>query len=210
MNLEDIKLINNFQISLYGIDEESYVYVTNKRGMFKMVKESLDLLSKQRIPFSVAIMLNKQVCRDISLYKEMIEKTSATYVVFSKVGIAGRADDSDDFWVVTEEMESELKTYVTNNFKIETNFKFLNEKNVDFFKYQYGCTAGKLQLTISEKGELVLCNILDHNFFSLGKCDILYSYVEHDYDCKQIKCMMESYKKKFDCRNHICPLLRGT
>ncbi len=208
LSLEDIKLVNNFQISLYGINEESYVNVINKSGMYKNVKESLELLSEQGIPFTVAVILNKEVCRDISLYKEMIEKTSASYVLFSKVGRAGRSNDDDDFWNVTEEMESELQAYVIKNFKIETNLKSLNEKKIEFLKHRNGCTAGKLQLTISEKGELVLCNTIDHNFFSLGECDILYSYVEKACDCEQIKSMMESYKKKYDCRNHICPLLR--
>lgn len=176
--------------------------------MYRQVKESIDLLTEMELPFSIAIMLNRDVCENISLYREMVEKTYASYIIFSKIGKLGRAIDCDeDFWNVTEEMEKTLEKYVKGSFEIETNLSI--KSDIEYLKKHEGCTAGKLQFTISEKGKLLWCNILEHDFFSLGECDMLYSYVERGCDCNQMKLKMELYKNRRDCRRHICPLLGG-
>ena len=198
-----IKKIHNFQVSLYGRNDETYHNVTGQNGMFEVVYNNLHALAKNEIPFTIGININQDVFTSIQDYGALINELKPDYVIFSIIGVAGRGKKTD-FWRVSDEQYHDLTDYVRSHFTVPTNVSIdLPDEPCK----KKDCTAGKTQLTISEAGNLVYCNVLDHTYFSIGSVYDLSKYCKKGYDDADFNRRLHQYQACHDCSGHICPLL---
>lgn len=199
--------VNNFQISLYGYDEASYEQFTGAKGQFHRVMESMRLLTKRNQPFTVAICLNKTVCRCIERYIKILEEFAVSNITFTVIGKIGRGKRTAE-WDVDEEDIKHLVSFMSNNTTLRSNCAYLKKQNKTFQNYGSNlCSAGSSELAVSEKGELLYCNVLDHDYFKIGDFDRIYEIVETGTASLDFKKRIERYIACHDCKNHICPLL---
>lgn len=202
-----LNVVNNFQISIYGYDEASYERYTGKKGQFQHVIDSMKLLTKKGKSFTVGICINKTVCNYIEKYIKMLEGFSVTNITFTPIGKVGRGARTEE-WNVGDEDIQRIVSYMENNSVISSNSAYLGmEGQKESDNEEEFCSAGACELSISEKGELLYCNVLDHDFFEIGDFDKIYEIVETGNAPHDFKEKMRQYIACHDCHSHVCPVL---
>lgn len=206
LSRETIKKVNNIQISLYGHDEKAYEKVTKRSGMYERIMRSFDLLDECNAFYDIGINLNHEVVENFQTYVELFNKRNIKYVIFSEIGKAGRGKQKDEFWSITEKEREYLRNTAQVSMKARTN---LTINNNDKITEETGdqCSAGKTQLTISEKNKVVYCNVLDHEAFGICDFSQLEEYVQTGFDREDFAAKLEQYCRENDCGDNICPIL---
>ena len=206
---EMISKVNNFQISLYGYDEESYEYVTKTKGSFKKVIQTMDRLNELGKFFTIGITLNKVVCDNIEKYITLLKKYNVSKIIFSLAANVGRGKEVS-FWNITNGDLEHLVSYMRQNATLKSNYESLSLDDEESTECnENDCTAGRSQITVSEKGKLIYCNVLDHDFFSMGSFEQLEKHVQKGLEVGIFHKKINEYRTCQDCKNHICPLINS-
>lgn len=201
--IETIKEINNFQISVYGYDEESYFDFTGVQGQFQHVVKGMQLLTEIGVGFTVAICVDKTVCKNIKKYIELLEQYTVKKIIFSTISNLGRGKLLSS---VSDEEMKEMARYIIEFSKLNTNAAaFLVEEEETNCMGE--CLAGKIEYAISEKGSLLYCNVLDKNVFTIGSFEDIYDIIQNGIRAEVFLDKINYYVKSHDCTNHICALL---
>ena len=197
------KKINNIQVSIYGRNEQIYREITGKSGMFDRVISNLAMLRENDISFTIGINFCKDLCMHTTEYVKLLDSLNAKYVIFGEVGNNGRGKDNE-FWKIEKETLKRCKKIISKKMNTPNNVSIMQQKEIDS---KHECTAGTLELSVSETGKLLFCNMLDHNFFEIGECQKIMDYCESTDKKELFENRILSYKKMCNCNKDICPRL---
>ncbi|MDR2524753.1 MAG: radical SAM protein [Oscillospiraceae bacterium] len=187
------------EVSLYGIDVDSYVAFTGVKDSYYKVKSSLNLMAENHISFRLKTMLMKQTLPYIQGMEQLakiydVQFRWDSYIVPTLNGDINVLENHllDEETICTAILSNnDLRTIVKN--KLESTV--LNDEQA--IQRLYFCDAGRTNVFISSDAKMSLCVIAREPFYDLIKGTIkngrqvLYEYSEQpmpvDYKCKGCK-----------------------
>ena len=172
IEIELLKRLRRIQISLYGYDDESYYHFTKIKNGFTEMKKSFQNLKKcSGLEMLLTLVLTKKNINKIERYIDGAIELGSPAIAFGLTFPVGRANDSDEIFLF-DEKESLQIFQIVNELREQYKGKicimpFNNQQNyIPLNQSGFGCTAGKKNIVIGEKGMVRPCNMLPAQVFS--------------------------------------------
>lgn len=177
-----IEKINNFQISLYGYNRDTYKLITNA-DYFDDVDDFFDYLKYKNIKFDIGLVLNKIYLDNNEQLIEYIRNTYCNKLIMSFPSYAGRLTSesiNNKIWNLNNNDKRKL-VHLLKSIKIENNVSSL-EKDLNSGESNYleKCYAGTLSYSIDEKGNVGLCQALSSSIYKIGNLYDLYARCQNN------------------------------
>lgn len=206
INVDNLKLINFIQTTIYGYDENSFSKFTNKFGFFKFFEKNVKNLRKCDVGIISSYQLSNY---NVSEFEKIILKCidlDIPILTISEIFNKGRAKDIYgnikniyvDFYDIIENFKFKYRNYI--NIEYDLSHKIYEDSDNGFFK----CGAGKVIMTVLEDSSVVPCSIFNQEVFKIGKIsdNYIYDYFESKFDYLNYnKCILKN-KNSIDTK--IC------
>lgn len=170
-----IEKVNNFQISLYGYNKDTYKVISNA-DYFNDVDEFFNYLKYKNIKFDIGLILNKIYLYNTEELIRYINNTSCNKVIMSFPSYTGRlTNDSinSEIWDLNNSDRRKLVPLL-KAIEINNNVSSL-EKDLNLGeRYLEKCYAGTLSYSIDENGYVGLCQALSNSLYRIGNLYDLY------------------------------------
>jgi len=190
IDIDLLNKINNFQVSLYGFDVESYKINTGISA-FNQVEKNLRFLIKEKIPHYVMLLATPFVIENAEKYKSLLNKLGETSVRIEGVNGFGRA--SEDFF--DDNAIADLRDRMNGNTEEEFNVLTSNSTSCMYPR----CGAGSYQITINESGYIVPCIQLSYPEFYMDRYDNFDKFINTSQEKAFVKLM---HKNKLNFSNY--------
>ncbi len=219
-NVNEFKRIKNIQLSLYSHMESKHDLVTTIPGSFKKTVNAINVLSKARIPVTIATILTKENINQMEDIIEFSYKNGASGIRFGSFVPCGRGVSLRDSWVLPEgdkdNIKDELKR-LSQKYKekigIQTWEDEEKDKELDPKYKALGCGAGLFTWAISERGIIKPCEFLADNACVIG--DINKQTIEQivkDYNFDSMPQGLLSWEEELQKDNctvqEMCPQIK--
>ena len=197
-----VELVNQFDISVDGVDEESCAVVRGK-GVFKRIMESILLLKERQI---ININLSMVIGDNNEYMKkefELLNESLGTRPFIRMFSAVGRGEANKEYFTA----KSEGEVYIPKEY---------GEVNIDVEDHICCCSGGSKELFISNKGDMYPCpgyidenyklgNIFNYNSVEEATWNIDNRVLAHKYKTSE----KSMYKKCIKCPVRIfcwsCP-----
>lgn len=158
-------------ISLDGMDEIHDSF-RQKKGTFKKVIETLPILKKYNVPFSIRYTLSTETMNDAEKVLELVAKKGACDFNIRRVIITGNA--SENMLLSNEEYKSIINKIIRRCKELNIKFRTgdptllpvfpeiigIDIKKDNINEYYSGCTAGDEIIYIDYKGNVGACSYI--------------------------------------------------
>lgn len=181
LDKKNIEKVNNFQISLYGYNRDTYKLTTNA-DYFTEVDEFLSYLKYKNIKFDIGLILNKIY---LDNHEELIQYLNSTHcnkVIMSFPSYAGRLKNdsgANNIWNLNDISKRKLVSLL-KVININNNIFSLEEDLNSGVNRLEKCHAGTLSYSIDEKGNVGLCQALGCSVYKIGKLYDLYERCQNN------------------------------
>lgn len=168
----NISKVNNWQISLYGFDLNSYMNTTGSNS-FRKVNDFIRYLESNSRSFTIGFLINKLFLYQHDAFNNYMNQIRCDDIIFSFASPAGRCiDGSNRFWLLNNHEKELARQYLTTN-------KYFRDEKYNVQEDGYECDAGSLSYSINEYGMVKLCHILCNHPFQIGSIDDLINICKH-------------------------------
>lgn len=205
---ENIRGLRSVQLSMYGYDEESYAKATGNAIAFKSFCEGIEIINKNDVHTSVAIIVNRDNIEELERYIDILIKLKVDEIKFGLAALHGRAINDRERWIFSQEELRKLQKTINSYHEkykgiIDINIWGDDDYIYDSFrdsqckkkdKYTLNCIAGKKNITISEKGRVRPCNFLPSEFFDMGSYKEYFQKIESGEEFS-FRASMKNYEK---------------
>lgn len=155
-----IDMVNDFQISIYGYNNESYKLVTGA-SKFIEVKNFINYLESIDKKYNIGFMINRTYLNNNEEYNRFLNSLNFNKLIVSFAQVTGRLSMENNFWILTKkEKDKIINEYLPKLIKFEKNKNTLCDNQA--------CTAGTLSYSLDENGNLGLCQVLGSKNYSFG------------------------------------------
>ena len=166
---EHVKKINNFQISLYGYNKQTYLQATGVDG-FESVRDFIKRLENMKISYNLSFLANKLYLQEHKEYNMFINSLNYHKMINGTADNQGRYGNSV-IWQLNEEEKALAKAYMEEIKRTSEDFEeLLRVKVIDD---ETNCQAGTLSYSINENGDVFPCQALSDEVFRIGNLDDL-------------------------------------
>jgi|GEM_PF-6481242 len=190
---DNLRRINNFQVSVYGCNRETYI--DNTLGdFFDDVSCFFDRLDLLKIKYDVSFIANESYLNYFKEYNDFINNLNYNKLICGFAFFAGRAlNDRENKWMLSIDKQEKAEMYLKElrNYFAQKNIKVGNE---------FKCSAGTESYSISENGDIYLCQVLGKSVGKIGNfTDLEKRFEKNDFN---INAYMKNHSNKID---YICP-----
>lgn len=204
MPINILKKINEFQISVYGYNEDSYLTNTKDKRGFSKLEKSLKLLNEIEAYYYCSIVATNEFKENFISYFDFLQKNNVINLNVGTITKVGRArtnyndKDMEDLNFINECI---VKYQHIFKFRNNSQVFDLDSEQSDYTNNQQGiecdCGSGKLKFTIDEYGTLKYCPILPNKYFDFGNYKLLGNYIKKPVDNDFfIKCKNKYFEQK--------------
>jgi MoaA/NifB/PqqE/SkfB family radical SAM enzyme len=199
-----LKSVNNFQVSLYGHDYDSYKAFTGNGALFDDVLKGLKKLNRIGKSFSIGIIMTEDFIENVTVYMEMLKDYPINRITFSEISKTGRGREYNSMY--ESKLNPNVVAIINRYFQGKTNIDaFISNK--EYLCDEKTCTAGEIQIALSERGKLIYCHTLDHESFEMGNYDDFETIISKGRDEEDFWNRIHNYCLEKDCGDDICPLI---
>ncbi len=202
-----IRKINNFQISIYGFDENSYNLIANNKQGFNQVIQSLTRLNDLNITYDISVTANQIFIRQFENYFTYLKSKNVKRVLVGLPFLEGRAKTYQKLWTLSDQ-DMETLQFIEETLGLGQSIDVLKDS---FLIESIGktpfdmCGAGSIMYTINEKGTLLYCTSLSRVIQPLGSIkDIEIRSQAQPFNLRKI---IDQIKSKHSFQSPMCPLL---
>lgn len=166
----DIDLIN---VSLHGYYDYEHEYLTNNKGSFAQVLNTLELLSKSEIPIGLNIALNPKNSANAHKILLIAVSYNVKSISFFRIFETGRAKENNILQLSMEEHQNvffNIKNMISRlghpSIELYTELPYIYKKIES--ERLYACGIAMESFVINNRGDVFLCNALRSNDLVCG------------------------------------------
>ena len=206
---ENLKWCNDFQISIYGFNQETFSVITNNKIVrFSKILDNISYLKRLNKRITISIVVNNLIINESDKIIKLLSKIKPDSIIVSKCGITGRAIKNINLWQINERdynlfiekiTSSDIGYLVAIDHDIVKTSEIEDNDNISFL-----CGAGTLMYSMDENGILYNCLNLHDEIFKIGNLNKIEENSKKLMNnfSKKIE-LAEKVNKKFE----LCPIM---